>query len=274
MAMNRVLYGRRYAGHKYVVVGLVTAGVSAFMLLKDGGGAGGLGAVENSVYGLVLVVVNLALDGAVNSTQDQVFAEDGEVTGQDMMCLMNVCSAVLMGAWLANPFNAELGDALRFLRTHPRALADIGMFAVCGALGQGFVFYTLASFGSLTLTTVTVTRKFLTILVSVFCNGHRLNARQWAAAGVVFAGIALDVCMKQVAKRAVVRAVDGHRPVSAELKEEVEEAVAEDGPLEAREVPELVALRAGDGEALQAGDGEALGGESLRRRRLVEVAAS
>ncbi|KAJ2097278.1 UDP-galactose transporter, partial [Coemansia sp. RSA 922] len=193
--MNKLLYRRHYPTYKYAVVAMVTAGVSAFMLFKTSSKRGGVSTVEvveNSLYGLLLVLINLTIDGAVNSTQDQVFAEDPEITGQHMMCMMNLCSTVLMAAWLLNPFNPELVSALRFLHTHPRAMADIGMFAVCGSLGQCFVFYTLAKFGSLTLTTVTVTRKFLTILISVFYNGHPLNSRQWSATGVVFSGIALD----------------------------------------------------------------------------------
>ncbi|KAJ1999366.1 UDP-galactose transporter, partial [Coemansia sp. S85] len=145
--MNKLLYRRHYPAYKYAVVAMVTAGVSAFMLFKTSSkrdGAGTAEVVENSLYGLFLVLINLTIDGAVNSTQDQVFAEDPEITGQHMMCMMNLCSTVLMTAWLLNPFNPELVSALRFLRTHPRAMADIGMFAVCGSLGQCFVFYTLA----------------------------------------------------------------------------------------------------------------------------------
>ncbi|KAJ2001613.1 suppressor of rasval19 [Coemansia thaxteri] len=204
LLMNKVLYRRHYPTYKYAVVAMVTAGVSAFMLFKTSSKNSKIStveAVENSLYGLLLVLINLTIDGAVNSTQDQVFAEDPEITGQHMMCMMNVCSTMLMTVWLLNPLNPELFSALQFLHTHPRALVDIGMFAVCGSLGQCFVFYTLAKFGSLTLTTVTVTRKFLTILISVFYNGHALNSRQWSATGVVFAGITLDVYKKQTSKK-------------------------------------------------------------------------
>ncbi|KAJ2136008.1 hypothetical protein IW136_004065 [Coemansia sp. RSA 678] len=120
---------------------------------------------------------------------------------------------------------------------------------------------------SLTLTTVTVTCKFLSIPISVFYNGHLMNTHQWLATFVVLAGISLDVYMKQTAKRVVVHAVDDKRPVSAELCEEVDEAVAEDGPLEARDVPELVVLRAG-------ANGSEEPAAAVRRRRVVDVAAS
>ncbi|KAI9503936.1 UDP-galactose transporter [Coemansia spiralis] len=230
MMMNKLLYRRHYPTYKYAVVAMVTVGVSAFMLFKTSSksGTSKLEAVENSMYGLFLVLVNLAIDGAVNSTQDQVFAEDPEITGQHMMCMMNVCSTILMGIWLLNPFNPELASALRFLYTHPRALIDIGMFSFCGAMGQCFVFYTLAKFGSLTLTTVTVTRKFLTILISVFYNGHKLNARQWSSTGLVFAGITLDVYKKQASKKALLATAtaETHIPLNVNVGEAKQKPLA------------------------------------------------
>ncbi|PIA19233.1 UAA transporter [Coemansia reversa NRRL 1564] len=276
MFMNKILYRRHYPSYKYAVVAMITTGVSAFMLFKSSekSKSGSLEAVENSLYGLLLVLINLAIDGAVNSTQDQIFAEDAEITGQHMMCLMNLCSTVLMAVWLLNPFNPELVSAARFLHTHPQALVDIGMFAVCGAMGQCFVFYTLARFGSLTLTTVTVTRKFLTILISVFYNGHKLNSHQWSATGLVFTGISLDVYKKQTARRAIIAAavVDTKDEKLAESEHEVleEELLAEVDPLAACDVPELVALQTRTKDS----DNRATPLGNVRRRRLVDVAAA
>lgn len=218
MAMNRLLYNRQYPRYKYWVVLMITLGVSSFMLFKEGSSSG----KENSLFGLVLVFINLSVDGAVNSTQDQVFSEDVEITGQHMMCMMNICSSLLMLLWLLNPINPELGQALGFLYRNPGALWDIGWFVVCGGVGQCFVFYTLARFGSLTLTTVTVTRKFLTILVSVVVNGSRLNGAQWWATGVVFGGIVLDIWMKQRTST---------KPKKVEEKPTVEDTVQKDDRL-------------------------------------------
>ncbi|KAI8320380.1 UAA-domain-containing protein [Martensiomyces pterosporus] len=272
MLMNKLLYRRHYPAYKYAVVAMITAGVSAFMLFKTSSKSKDSSkAVESSVYGLVLVFINLTIDGAVNSTQDQVFAEDREITGQHMMCMMNVCSTVLMSIWLLNPLNPELSSAIRFLSMHPRAMVDLAMFAVCGSVGQCFVFYTLAKFGSLTLTTVTVTRKFLTILVSVFYNGHSLNPRQWSAAGFVFAGITLDVYKKQTAKRPAVDTKASTRSGSVQVLLPEKKDLVEDDLLAAREIPELVVLQSGLGQNVSSS--AAIGGD-IRRRQLVEVAAS
>ncbi|KAJ1829388.1 UDP-galactose transporter [Coemansia sp. RSA 2599] len=278
LLMNKILYRRHYPAYKYAVVAMITAGVSAFMLFKTSSKpakGGTLAVVENSLYGLFLVFINLALDGAVNSTQDQVFVEDREITGQHMMCMMNLCSTALMTLWLANPFNPELASATRFLYTHPRALIDIGVFALCGSLGQCFVFYTLANFGSLTLTTVTVTRKFLTILISVFYNGHRLNGKQWMATGLVFAGIVLDVYKKQMGKRQAQAMAKGAGKISAKSDSGNEESML--GRSGKRVVSSLSKERAAATRAALervAKESDAVASRDLRRRRMVNVAAS
>lgn len=54
MLLNVLLYRRRFSSHKYVVVALVTAGISIFMLLapKKAGKGGG----SDSAWGLSLLL--------------------------------------------------------------------------------------------------------------------------------------------------------------------------------------------------------------------------
>ncbi|KAF9438224.1 UDP-galactose transporter [Entomortierella beljakovae] len=201
MFMNILLYRRKFPTYKYICVALVTIGVSGFMLLApaDDHSKGKKGAVNNSLYGLLLVTINLTLDGVINSTQDQIF-HAFKVTGQQMMCLMNTFMSIFMALWLLNPLNPELSNAIAFCQTHPAIIKDIVMFSICGAVGQCFIFYTLEQYGSLSLVTVTVTRKLFTILLSVFAYDHKLNYEQWLMVAVVFMGIGLEAYVKRSEK--------------------------------------------------------------------------
>ncbi|GJJ79105.1 solute carrier family 35 (UDP-galactose transporter), member B1 [Entomortierella parvispora] len=195
MLMNILLYRRKFPTYKYVCVALITMGASGFMLLAPVD-EHKKGAVNSSLYGMLLVIINLTIDGVTNSTQDQIF-HTFKVTGQQMMCFMNLFMAGFMAIWLLNPFNSELGNALAFCRDHPAIIQDLSLFCLCGALGQCFIFYTLEQFGSLSLVTVTVTRKLFTILLSVVAYGHFLNVSQWLMVGVVFSGIGLEAYVKR-----------------------------------------------------------------------------
>ena len=97
---------------------------------------------------------------------------------------------------------SELSHAMAFIRSHPSVLKDVMLFSVAGATGQLFIFETLEKFGSLTLVTITVTRKLFTMLLSLVVFNHRLTSGQWTGVTTVFAGIGIEAYVKrQDAKR-------------------------------------------------------------------------
>ncbi|KAG9285393.1 hypothetical protein G9A89_010868 [Geosiphon pyriformis] len=198
MLMNVMLYRKKFPLYKYIVVSLITLGVSGFMLLQPVSEKK-REVMTNSLYGILLLTVNLLLDGVTNSTQDQIFHKY-KVTGQQMMLFMNLFSGLLMFGWLVTPWNTELGKALAFCHEYPAVITDILLFSLCGALGQCFIFFTLQNFGSLFLVTITVTRKLFTMLLSVFWFDHHLTVGQWLAVALVFTGIGLEAVVKQAEK--------------------------------------------------------------------------
>ncbi|CAH7666102.1 UAA transporter [Phakopsora pachyrhizi] len=210
MFMNIILYRRSFASHKYVVVALVTLGISMFMLLADHGTKANKGAQQSSLFGLSLLFINLLIDGATNSTQDEIFSKF-PITGSQLMFIMNTLSTLLtLGALLvpvpasissilgisASANGNEFSTALAFIRSYPKVLQDIILFSAAGAIGQLFIFETLARFGSLTLVTITVTRKLFTMLLSVVVFQHKLQIGQWLGVGIVFLGIGLEAFIK------------------------------------------------------------------------------
>lgn len=120
----------------------------------------------------------------------------------------------------------ELSAALGFMARHPSVWRDVLGFAACGAVGQVFIcefsfphtlypfmgfkeskpsltknvnpktVYTIANFGSVILVTVTVTRKMLTMILSVVWYGHSLTEMQWLGVGLVFGGIGVEAQIK------------------------------------------------------------------------------
>ncbi|KAJ7164620.1 UAA transporter [Mycena crocata] len=213
MLMNVLLYRRRFAPHKYLVVVMVTAGITIFMGLgpskpsKHGVSGSAARPPNANLIGIAYLLINLLLDGATNSTQDEIFARH-RVTGQQMMLFINLFCTLLTTVLSVLPLpyipvihpsaaGSELGAALTFMRTHPSMVTPLLQFAATGALGQLFIFETLQHFGSLTLVTITLTRKIFTMLLSVVVYNHKLSAGQWLGAGVVFAGISVEAFVKR-----------------------------------------------------------------------------
>lgn len=197
MALHVLLFRRKYSWSKYMVVLAVTCGVSLFTLYHPSSSKkAAQGPQSSSMYGLFLLTINLLFDGLTNSTQDHIFHTQPTITGPKMMCGINVMSTIFTSAFLLSPFSSEFSNALQFFSEYPAVLRDILLFSVCGAIGQVFIFYTLSKFGSLTLVTVTVTRKMMSMLLSVIWFNHALSAGQWFGVLMVFGGVGGEALTK------------------------------------------------------------------------------
>lgn len=212
MALHVSIFRKRYPLYKYAVVALVTSGVAVFTLYHPSSSKKSSKAIPagSSTWGLLLLSINLLFDGLTNSTQDYINGSFAPYSGSQMMCAQNLMSTLLttsfllLGPYLSTlPYVSthfltststagELTAALAFVRRNPAVLQDVLLFAACGAIGQVFIFYTLSKFSSLLLVTITVTRKMLTMLLSVVWFGHRLTLGQWGGVALVFGGVAAE----------------------------------------------------------------------------------
>jgi solute carrier family 35 (UDP-galactose transporter), member B1 len=218
MALHITLFRKRYPLSKYLIVLAVTSGVAIFTVYhppKSGSKAKGTG--KSSMYGLALLGVNLLFDGLTNTVQDHIFRSPsryGKIRGPQMMVAQNILATLLMAAYLilmplipvsllpavAQDSTHELSSALAFLHRHPSVLYDVLGFAACGAFGQIFIYLTLERFSSLLLVMVTVTRKMMTMLLSVIIFGKTLTGGQWMGVGLVFAGVVAEGGISHVEK--------------------------------------------------------------------------
>lgn len=201
MLLGTVLHKKTYPMIEYFFCFLVTAGVSSFAWF--GSGAKKVKAVAfpgQAPLGYVLCFLNLLLDGYTNVTQDAINKSHAGSTPLHMMCWMNFWTGLFYVPMMF-VVSSSGADIVRFLIRYPEALRDVLYFCVCGAVGQLFIFYTIKTFGSLTNTMVTTTRKFFSILVSVLWSGNGLGMEQWMAVGLVFSGLLSSSWYKHRANR-------------------------------------------------------------------------
>jgi solute carrier family 35 (UDP-galactose transporter), member B1 len=228
MALHVTLFHKRYPLSKYMIVLAVTGGVALFTLYHPPKAGKSHKQQSSSLYGLSLLGINLLFDGLTNTVQDHVFQSPqryGKTSGPQMMVILNLAGTLLMGTYLIlTPFvppalipafartdTNELSQAIAFLSRHPPVLKDVLAFCACGAVGQLFIYATLERFSSLLLVTVTVTRKMLTMLLSVAWFGHRLGRGQWMGVGLVFGGIAAEAWVQSLEKKVRERAKLGRK---------------------------------------------------------------
>ena len=227
MLMGTVLSGKRYSLFEYGCAAAIAGGVALFAGAGSaGGGKGGGGgshgvgkslAAPNAPLGYALCLLNLLLDGYTNAAQDELHSRFAGTPPLWTMAWMNAWCALYNGLYLFvripgfSPSSSSAGAGsssgisagsrlVRSLAGSAEARRDVALFCACGAVGQLFIFYTIARFGSLTNTIITTTRKFFNILLSVLWLGTPLGGAQWAAVALVFSGLGASSVAKAKGK--------------------------------------------------------------------------
>lgn len=212
MLIHTLFYRTKFPIYKYLVAGSVTIGVAAFTLSNSKKSSRSSFNDGKTLLGLLQLSVSMILDGLTNSTQDHLFKYQKtadtkqklvKITGPNLMCILNFFVFALTIAYtLVFKYESEVVYAVNFVNRFPHALVNILSFAILGSIGQVFVFLILEKFDSLILVTATVTRKMLSMILSVVLFGHTLKVSQWFGVGLVFTGIGYEAFIKMYKPKA------------------------------------------------------------------------
>jgi solute carrier family 35 (UDP-galactose transporter), member B1 len=192
MAGSLLLGGAKYELREYLQVAAIIGGTAIVSMGKKKGGAG------NSVMGIVYIVASLLLDGVTAGFQKRLKVETAKVGVKpkpyDFMFYTNLfmmITAILIAAPLG-----ELTSGMAYCTANAEIFTKIIKFAICSAVGQSFIFYTIANFDPLVLSTVTTTRKIFSVLLSIFLKGHSLSPIGWSGITLACSGILSELLEK------------------------------------------------------------------------------
>lgn len=185
MIGSLLLGGAKYTLREYLAVLAIIAGTCIVSMGKKSSGK------ASSLLGVAFIALSLTCDGITGGVQNRLKKKGAELGVKpkpyDMMFWTNLYMMLTAGV-----FALALGEAipgLQFCLANPVIFNKILKFAVCSAVGQSFIFYTISNFDPLVCTTVTTTRKVFSVLLSIFLNGHAMSAQGWAGIGLASAGI-------------------------------------------------------------------------------------
>lgn len=119
-----------------------------------------------------------------------------KTTAWDIMLGMNLWGTIYNMIYMFGWPQGIGYEAIQFCKQHPEAAWDIFFYCLCGAVGQNFIFLTISRFGSLTNTTITTTRKFVSIVVSSLLSSNPLSPKQWGCVLMVFSGLSYQIYLK------------------------------------------------------------------------------
>jgi solute carrier family 35 (UDP-galactose transporter), member B1 len=190
MAMSIIIERKRYSLQEWIAAACITTGIILFNLSR-------ISSVpdkkQDSLHGLILLIISLAMDGFLGSCQGLLKRSDVEgtrrpPTAMETMLYVNLYALV----WII-PMAIQTGEWTEGMSRLDEIKHGMILLNAAAASGQIFIFLTLTWFSPLVCTTITTTRKFFTILISVLHFGHVFNATQWSAIGLVFGGLYVGI---------------------------------------------------------------------------------
>lgn len=197
MAGSLLLGGATYTVREYLQVAAIIGGTAIVSMGKKKGGS-----ASNSVLGVAYIMLSLVLDGVTAGFQKRLKAETAKAGVKPkpydfmfwtnlFMCLTAAVVALGLG---------EFTNGLAFTTANPEIYSKIVKFALCSAIGQSFIFYTIANFDPLILSLVTTTRKIFSVLLSIFLKGHSLSLTGWSGISLACLGIMSELQAKASGK--------------------------------------------------------------------------
>ena len=197
MAGQLLLGGAQYSLREYLQVAAIIGGTAIVSMgKKKGSGA------PSTTMGVVYIVLSLVLDGVTAGVQKKLKVETAKAGVKpkpyDFMFWTNLY--MCLTATFISLGLGQFTSGIDYCTANPEILSKILNFAICSAIGQSFIFYTIANFDPLVLSTVTTTRKIFSVLLSIFLKGHALSMAGWGGIGLSVLGILSEMQAKMSGK--------------------------------------------------------------------------
>ena len=188
---------------EWIGAGLITIGILSFQYIqlnKQTSSNDEDKEQADSPYGLALLGLSLFMDGLLGACQSALKQTTGETyrppSAMETMLFTNLNATLILlpASYYAGQFQRGI-DSMFFSKNDNKFML-LMQLNLSASLGQVFVFLTIHHFSPLICTTITTTRKFFTILLSVYKFGHVVSSVQWFSIALVFAGLYLEIFAK------------------------------------------------------------------------------
>lgn len=198
MLVAQIVEGKLYSREEWSAAFLISTGIVIFHFTRHVGAIGNDD--DQSTYGMLLLLVSLGMDGVLSSCQNFLkFPRDKTAhrppSAVETMLYINLYAVAYLFPMCVQ--NGQWSDGVSRLQTEDSLVVAILILNATVALGQIFIFLCLTWFSPLYTTTITTTRKFLTVVISVIMFGHSFTLTQWFSVVLVFSGLYLIIAVQR-----------------------------------------------------------------------------
>jgi solute carrier family 35 (adenosine 3'-phospho 5'-phosphosulfate transporter), member B2 len=187
MIMGKIISRNKYEFYEYVVAVSISIGMIFFL---SGSYNNGKHSPITTFTGLFLLCLYMIFDSFTSNWQGEIFKNYGVTTTQ-MMAGVNLFSSLFTGASLF--IQSGFSEGIIFSSQHPNFLVDCIILSICSAIGQLFIYYTIAQFGAITFTVIMTLRQAIAILLSCLIYQHEISLLGIFGIVIVFMAIFIKV---------------------------------------------------------------------------------
>eukprot|EP00401_Gymnodinium_catenatum_P065330 CAMPEP_0117598850 /NCGR_PEP_ID=MMETSP0784-20121206/75628_1 /TAXON_ID=39447 /ORGANISM="" /LENGTH=356 /DNA_ID=CAMNT_0005401351 /DNA_START=54 /DNA_END=1124 /DNA_ORIENTATION=+ len=181
MLWSVVIAQKKYGPKDWGIAMGVTGGVTLFLLtgqIKSKHAESG-----TSIYGLLLLLAFLGLDGFTSTFQEKLFKEH-KTSKYNQMLYVNSGSATVSLTTLL--VSGQAPSAIGFCFKHPIFAAHASGLSAAAVAGQFFIYSQVKEFGALVFAATMNLRQVISILVSYVMYSHPITLLQFIALCAVF----------------------------------------------------------------------------------------
>lgn len=203
----------KYTAHEYAFAALLVSG-TALLSLNTGGSSHGSNSTS-SMAGILWISASLIMDGVTAGLQKRIQIETIHAPPKtlDFLLLTNISMgtiALIVSILLPSTITTiasssstpttydvvssnELLAGMQYLQQNPVCLRMVLTLCICSIIGQTFIFYIIAQFDPLVCSSITTTRKILSVLWSIVMKGHVISFQGKIGILLAITGMMLEI---------------------------------------------------------------------------------
>lgn len=188
MLVGKLVSRRSYTWSEYVTAIVISGGLFAFLMTSTNIEHHGKyhEQATTTVSGFLILCGYLAFDSFTSNWQGELFRVY-HMSSIEMMAGVNLFSVLLTTTSLTQ--QGAFTYAASFAAQHPLFVAHVLILSMTSAVGQLFIYYTIAQFGPVTFTIIMIVRHGLAILLSCIVYHHSVHVIGIVGIVVMFAAI-------------------------------------------------------------------------------------
>ncbi|XP_052891124.1 adenosine 3'-phospho 5'-phosphosulfate transporter 1 [Anopheles moucheti] len=191
MIMGKIISRNKYEFYEYLTAVMISVGMIFFL---TGSTDESKSTAMTTLTGVLLLTFYMIFDSFTSNWQGELF-KSYSMSSIQMMCGVNLFSTLFTGASLA--MQGGFYSSLVFAVDHPKFVIDCIVLSISSAIGQLFIFYTIATFGAVVFTIIMTLRQAIAILLSCLIYQHRISFLGVIGVLIVFLAIFLRVYCNQ-----------------------------------------------------------------------------